>query len=350
MISLRLGFLFSALHLTLAVNVYLNPESSSPRGSLSPEDASSALSQHLGLELFEFLQESSSSLYGNGPADFVAIGQKNALIVTMEEQDAKAILPSSLLPLFKLSGPTYSRVQSLSSVLRTYLHRARHTYSTIYESNLSIQNPSKFSELQEVLDGASGSAFATLDLTPLVDLRQGFDSDSVEYQRAVESTRVFLRNALEIGHELQLAILTYSSGPSHTKRQTPSQVPFPSHAPPQQPIGSVSTCFASENACSNATDSCSGRGQCVEASKSGRTCFVCACSASKTGKGNQVKTEHWVGESCERKDVSGQFVLFVGVGLVMLILAYGSVSLLYGVGEQTLPPTLTGTAVHAKKD
>jgi hypothetical protein len=34
----------------------------------------------------------------------------------------------------------------------------------------------------------------------------------------------------------------------------------------------------------------------------------------------------------------------------MLILVFGSISLLYGVGEQMLPPTLTGTAINAKKE
>jgi hypothetical protein len=44
------------------------------------------------------------------------------------------------------------------------------------------------------------------------------------------------------------------------------------------------------------------------------------------------------------------FVLFVVIGIVMIALAAGSVSLLYGIGEQMLPPTLLGTAVTVKKD
>jgi hypothetical protein len=217
---------------------------------------------------------------------------------------------------------------------------------------MSRWTPSELLSVQTFLDGADDSAFAALDLTILADLRERYGSDSIEYKHATESTRAFLRKALENGEHLQLAILTYSSVPALSKRQsTPSQVPLPpSHAPPQEPIGSVSTCFTSVESCSNGTSSCSGRGQCVQASKSGRTCFVCTCSPTKTGEGNKVKTETWVGESCERKDVSGPFVLFVGSVLVMLILVFGSVSLLYGVGEQMLPPTLTGTVVNAKKD
>lgn len=217
---------------------------------------------------------------------------------------------------------------------------------------MSRWTAAELQSLQTFLNSADDSAFATLDLTILIALREQYGSDSLEYERAAESTRAFLQNAVEDVEHLQLAILTYSSVPTLSKRQsTPSQVPLPpSHAPPQEPIGSISTCFTSVESCSNGTSSCSGRGQCVQASKSGRTCFVCTCSATKTGEGNKVKTETWVGESCERKDVSGPFVLFVGSALVMLILVFGSVSLLYGVGEQMLPPTLTGTAVNAKKD
>ncbi|KAJ3934173.1 MAG: hypothetical protein NXY57DRAFT_890722 [Lentinula lateritia] len=347
---LRLGALLSALQLSSAVDVFLNPTSSLRRTTLSPEDASSALSQHLGLEIFEVLQAQSRPVYNDDSIEFVATGLKNALIVTMEHSDAKVILPSSLPPSFKLSLP-YARTPSLSSVASTYIRRAKHAYSAIYVPNLSIWNPSELLSLEAFLSDAEESIFAALDLAALADLREQYGADSIEYERAAELTRAFLQNALRNGEHLQLAILTYSSTPTYPQRRsTPSQVPLPGHAPPQEPIGSISTCFTSADSCNNATSSCSGRGQCVEASKSGRTCFVCTCSASKTGEGNKVKTEIWVGESCERKDISGPFVLFVGLTIVMLILVFGSVSLLYGVGEQMLPPTLTGTAVNAKKD
>ncbi|KAJ4490900.1 hypothetical protein J3R30DRAFT_3653999 [Lentinula aciculospora] len=347
---LHLGVLLSTFHFSLAVDVFLSPAPSLLRTTLSPDDASSALSQHLGLELFEVLQDQLRPVY-DGPADFVAAGQKNALVVAMEQSDAKVILPSSITPSFKLSLPPHTRVSSLSSVISTYLHRARHAYSAIYEPELSIWNPSELLSLETLLNDADVSTFAVLDLASIAHLRKEHGADSIEYERAAEFMRAFLQNAVRNSEYLQLAILVYSSTTTYSQRRSaPSQVPLPDHAPPQEPIGSISTCFASADSCTNATSSCSSRGQCVEASKSGRTCFVCTCSATRTGEGNKVKTEVWVGESCERKDVSGPFVLFVGSTLVMLILVFGSVSLLYGVGEQMLPSTLTGTAVNAKKD
>ena len=76
----------------------------------------------------------------------------------------------------------------------------------------------------------------------------------------------------------------------------------------------------------------------------------------------------WAGQSCERQDISGYvnsapysllwlnslcnspFVLLSGTVIVIILLFIGSVSLLYGVGEQPLPSTLLATAVNMKKE
>ncbi|KAK7043213.1 hypothetical protein VNI00_008567 [Paramarasmius palmivorus] len=340
------GFLLSVLHIAEAVNVYLSPEPAKLSSQLSPEDASAALSHHLGLEMFEAVPEAMKGVYEQ--VSFVAQGQRHALLVTIDDADAKDVVPLSLIPSFKLSIPPSFQVDSLSSVVSTYLHRAKHSYSSIYESTWDA---SEVQSVHSFIYNSEDPVFATLDLSTLSRVREETGSNSRTYKNAVQDLRS-LFDKLSDDEGVHLAILTYSSTPtlSYTKRQA-SQVPLPpNHAPPQQPISSISTCFGSADICTNATSSCSGRGQCVEASKLGRTCFVCACAATKTGEGNKAKTVNWVGERCERRDVSSSFVLFAGTAIVMIVLAIGSVSLLYAVGEQSLPPTLTGTAVTAKKD
>ncbi|ESK90883.1 conserved fungal protein [Moniliophthora roreri MCA 2997] len=346
---LILGFLLSVLHIADAVNVYLSPEIVTISSQLSPEDASAALSHHLGLEMFESAPESLKGVYDQ--VNFVAQGQAHALLLTMEDSDAKGILPSSLRPSFKLSTPPSLQVDSLSSVISTYLHRARHSYSSIYESLLSNWDASEVQSVHSFIRNSQEPVFAALDLSTLSRLREESGPESSDYTNAVQELRSFM-DQLVNDERVHLAVLTYSSTPtvSYSKRQA-SQVPLPpNHVPPQQPISSISTCFGSVDTCNNATSACSGRGQCVKATKLGRTCFICACATTKTGEGNKVKTEKWVGERCERKDVSSSFVLFAGTAIVMIVLAIGSISLLYGVGEQSLPPTLTGTAISAKKD
>jgi len=182
---------------------------------------------------------------------------------------------------------------------------------------------------------------------------------------ASEALRAFLERAVE-DQSVQLAIMTLDDTASHFKRAAApqqTQAPFPL---PHLPLSGLSTCHSSLDICNNSTSSCSGHGKCSKASKAGRTCYVCSCGSTKTGSGKAVKTTYWAGESCERQDISryafytnqypddlqrhSTFLLFAGTVITLLILAVGSVSLLYSVGDQSLPSTLLATAVPAKRD
>lgn len=249
------------------------------------------------------------------------------------------------------------------------MHRARHIYSSLYSHEGQLED---IHVLSSVFDSTEDSVFAAVELTKLQELRETHGSSSDEYTHLVNDVRLFLERVVDAA-ELNLAILTFDSPPSSSfgRRQAQplqSQSPFP-NPPAQQPIGSVSTCFTTLDICNNSTTSCSGRGQCVEASKAGRTCFICTCGVTKTGEGSKVKTERWAGQSCERKDVSGYanaiqlpllnadgqrlsspFVLLTGTVIAMILLVVGSVTLLYSVGDQALPSILLATAVSTKKD
>jgi len=83
-----LGLLLSA-GLSQAVNVYLSPSPNFLRSSVSPADASAALSRHLGLEQFEPLQDASNLGHEEW---FVGQGLKNALLITLEESDVQGPL------------------------------------------------------------------------------------------------------------------------------------------------------------------------------------------------------------------------------------------------------------------
>ena len=81
-----LGLCLSLLQSVKAVDVYLWPNSPSFSPKLSPEDASSALSQHLGLEIYEHVRDSFKAIYEQ--ETFVAQEQKNGLVVAVDEVDA----------------------------------------------------------------------------------------------------------------------------------------------------------------------------------------------------------------------------------------------------------------------
>ncbi|KAF5385928.1 hypothetical protein D9615_002269 [Tricholomella constricta] len=344
---LSLAVLLSALQFSRAINVYLNPQPTFLRSSMSPQYASGALSRHLGLETFEPFLDASSSQYNE--ESFVGKGVNNALLLTMDEHDAKAVLPPSYRPSFQLPS---TPVDSLSSVISTYLHRAPHSFASIYDDGVSRQLKD-VNSLSTFFESAEAPSFAALELTKFSNLREMYGSTSDEYAKSADEIRHFLEHAYENHRGLHIALLTFSTSAFSLGKREPqvSQFPVPvNHSPPQQPIGSVSTCFTTLETCTNTTNSCSGRGQCFEANKSGRTCFVCVCGATKMGEGSKVKTDTWAGQSCERKDVSGPFVLLTGTVIVLILLIFGSISLLSSVGDNELPSTLLATAVHVKKD
>ncbi|PPQ63664.1 hypothetical protein CVT24_004549 [Panaeolus cyanescens] len=342
-ISLSLPLLLSAsIHLSQAVNIYLSPSTTQFRSSLSPDEASAALSTHLGVESSEPWQDLSEIPYTD--ADFVAKGQKDTMFVTAEEGLAKELLPSGWQPAFELAVPKTSPVDSLSTVASTYLARAAHSFASLYPWT-RLETEADLDQLASFFGQAQSPAFAAIDLSNL---------DELHGTPFLGRLRDLLQNAIE-NDSFNVAVLTYPApssdqfSPRDDQTDQPGQQPFPQPSP-QQPISAISGCFTTADACNNGTSSCSGHGQCVKATKAGRSCFVCSCGVTTTGEGSEVKTEYWAGQSCERKDISSQFVLFAGTGITILLLIVGATSLLYGVGDQPLPSTLLATAVVSKRD
>ena len=160
------------------------------------------------------------------------------------------------------------------------------------------------SEMSTLLDfvesGPSPAKFGAFELKGLGEIQRAFGSGSEQYRVAADSLRAVIQGAIAKG-SINLAVLTHA--PHSYEKRDPQQSPIPSSFPNQhQPISSISTCHDSEATCADATSACSGRGECVEVSKVGMTCFVCACSTTKDSKG---RTQNWAGEACERKDISG---------------------------------------------
>jgi len=365
--------LLAGLSLTHAAIIYLNPAPVLPP-RLSPGHASFALSRHLGLEYFESLgtnDEPSASWMNEG--SFVGQGSSNGLLLCINELEAKEVLPSSIQQSFTLK--TDFSVSSPSSIISTFLHRAQHAYSHIYSAFsaqppppsqllhlFSIPSPStdqflsESTSLSAFLESSStgseyDNSFAAFELKGLSEIAHDFGRTSEQYVLAARTTRALIESAMAQPN-IHLALLTFTPTPDpppHAKRQdkaevSPQQSP---HAAPQQPIGSLSTCFYTAEMCEDETEGCSGRGECVSASKAGRTCFVCACEVTESDQGRK---ESWAGEACERKDISGPFVLITGTVIGFILLIGGSVSLLYTVGGQELPSVLMGGVVSGRKD
>ncbi|KAK2464188.1 hypothetical protein APHAL10511_003645 [Amanita phalloides] len=343
-------FVLFLLHFSYAVDLYLHPHTDGLTAELSPERASFVLARHLDLELFEPLPlfDSSSSYQ----EDNLILGKSLdcALVIALDNADAYAVIPEEIARSYVVSSP--EPLDSLSSVLNSLLSRAPHAYSSVYEGSGSLWRISQLNDLSSFFDSKE-SGFAAIELRDLWRIRLEHGPDSHQYTNAARHIRSFLGRVISRTDKLRLAVLTFDANDRHKRDVVPrqEQSPLPPNQPqPQQPIGSISTCFATQDTCKNVTNSCSGRGQCVEASKAGRTCFVCSCSTTRTGNGANVKTDIWVGESCERKDISAPFVLLTGSVVVLVVLVIGSISVLSGVGYTELPSTLLSTTVMSKRD
>ncbi|KAF7322167.1 DUF3844 domain-containing protein [Mycena kentingensis (nom. inval.)] len=351
-----------ALPAVRAVDIYLSPPPAIPHTPLdfAAEDATAVLSHHLGLESFDVLKQGNPVLdelfQGQGAMGFVGQDkEQSVLLLTMDAADAdKLRLPDALTHVATLESPP---TESLDTVVSSYLHRAAHVYTSVFsplgsfDASESLQSfySTQISSISSFLSSTE-AAFAAQELSALRTLRSTLGPESPEYAAALQDTRSLLQTAVARG--VKVALLTFSaSAAAPVKRQVPSQAPFPSPRPaPQQPIGSIGTCHTSLDACNNSTSSCSGRGECMSATKAGRTCFVCACGKTTSTVGTKVRSETWVGEKCERKDVSGPFILLTGTTVVLILVIAMSVGLLYSVGDIELPSVLMGGAVHPKKD
>ena len=221
-------------------------------------------------------------------------------------------------------------MDSLTPLLRSYLHRATQLYDNVVTTSSyapphapqlldMFSAPTEANQefltsaaaLVEFLDRqASHSSeptgyqtFGAFEVSGLKELARQYGANSEVYKSAVTIIQTIFRSALS-REDLHVAVLTFAPETyPRMKRQDEDepQSPFPiPTAHPAEPIGP--TCFQTVDACSNATDSCSGHGECVRAAKAGRTCFVCACSATVDDDGRK---EDWAGVACERKDVSG---------------------------------------------
>ncbi|KAL4249044.1 Archenteron Induction-Related [Abortiporus biennis] len=358
---LFLGGISGALSAEVQVFYYPAPSGLDLPEELTPKQSKIVVAQQLGLEWYETLDgEDAEKLIVQ--RDFVGKGVENSLLLTIQGH-AEDVIPE-FIPFFR------SEMTSPSSLISNYINRAGDVYTHVFSGQSASTKPSRIldefdlpateetaafkEELGALLnyyDSEDDEKFGAFSITSLSQLADRYGMDSTPYSTAAFTFAVFVKSLAEKG--VNMVIVSYPEPTLNTltKRQQPPQSPLPPSLPkPAEPISAISTCFTSETTCTESTNSCSGHGKCVAASKAGRTCYVCACSSTRSTDGQgKNKTHSWAGTSCEREDVSSEFVLLAGSAIALILLVVGSVTLLAGVGGQELPSTLTGGAVGASK-
>jgi hypothetical protein len=349
MYGLLATLVFSGL--SQAATVFLNPQDSLP-SRLSPQQANLVIAAHLGLEQFEVVDQPGRLNHLFREREFVAQGDQSALLLLVDEVYARDV-PSTFNPSFSFSE---SQSDSLSNFLKTCSRRASHVYTHVAAEPsiptqgvlrmldiFSVPTPANEAFLAEIstlinyLDAIPPSdRFAALELTGIPKLAASYGQSSEQYTLATATLRAAIEAALA-DKSVRFALMTYT--PSTQRRSPLLADQSPEVTPSLQPAKAFSSCFSSFLACTDATNGCSGHGQCANTTRAGQQCFVCACTTTVSEAG---KTQNWAGDMCERRDVSGPFVLITGTVITLILLMGGSVFLLYAISNQELPSILTG--------
>lgn len=103
---------------------------------------------------------------------------------------------------------------------------------------------------------------------------------------------------------------------------------------------SAKACFADEEACTAATNGCSGHGACAKVQSD---CWQCACKPTFDKK--LSKTTVWAGADCSKKDIAAQANLLLWTSVALLITLVGGVKLLYSIDSESLPGVLEAATV-----
>ena len=253
--------------------------------------------------------------YYSSTRPMLVVGQTHVLDRTSTHLGLD-VVPSTFKPSFSFSE---SQSESLSSFLQTCSRRASHVYTYVASEPaiptqgiprtldiFSAPTPANEAFLAEIstlvnyLDSLPASdRFAALELTGISKLAASYGRASEQYTLATESLRAAIEAALA-DKSIHLALVTYA--PSSQRRSPPLAAQSIKVTPSLEPVRAFSSCFSSLVACTDATNDCSGHGQCTNTTRAGQDCFACACAATVSETG---KLQNWAGEMCQRKDVSG---------------------------------------------
>jgi hypothetical protein len=346
------GLLASLLFLGLsqAADIYLNPAEPFP-SRLSPQQANLVLAAHLGLEQFEVVSQAGRLNNLFRERAFVGQGDQSALLLLVDEAYARDVIPLTFEPSFSTPEST------LSSFVKTCNQRASHAYSYVLaEPSIATQgiprildifspptpaNEAFLAEMTTIFDYFDSPSqihrFAAFELTGIPRLAVSTGRASEQYKLATETLRAAIEVVLA-DKSIRLALMSYTPTTQKRSPQLAEQSPLPPKVA-QSPVAQLSSCLSSAVTCANTTNNCSGHGECTSTTRAGQECFVCACTTTISEFG---KVQNWAGGMCERKDVSGPFVLITGTVVTLILLMGGSVSLLYAIGGQELPSILTG--------
>ncbi|KZF26048.1 hypothetical protein L228DRAFT_242443 [Xylona heveae TC161] len=164
---------------------------------------------------------------------------------------------------------------------------------------------------------------------------------SVAHHQRRQNPEVILSEAAAA---LAAAEAPASTAPATSKKTRPSQAQT-LRSSGAAPKGILPVCHNSLDSCISATNNCSGHGSCFakggSSDKTGPACYTCGCvpTVRKNSDGT-VKTTHWGGPACQKKDVSMPFFLLAGFTVTIIGVISWGIGLLFSIGNEELPSVI----------
>ncbi|KAL6711896.1 hypothetical protein ACN47E_002939 [Coniothyrium glycines] len=369
---------------------------SAARPSVSPETARLIIAQRLGLSRYHSVEHADAEairhinafggrqqrLFGQDDAD----KSKAHVLVWVEdaEQDEATIIvndgsdrtldfaldgvPSasdndqlvrdiisqaSSLPAF--SDPqqrTYTSSFEIAAVLPDNKIQQYNGYLTIWRTSKSDKLSREF--VADVLGKVNKKAEEEGFSTTIVMM----PSSASRSKRGGNLWGAYATPAQEARRENPEALLSLNVVPSSSPKPPVSDLedfPIIAQAASKGPVrGILPSCFESLSACQKTTNNCSSHGECKLLHK-GRgkgsnqeslDCYGCACTPTiqhvgeDKGMESKRKVTYWGGPACQKKDISVQFWLFVGIGIILSFLVAGAIGMLFSMGSEELPSVI----------
>ncbi|KAG9031478.1 hypothetical protein FRB95_002724 [Tulasnella sp. JGI-2019a] len=362
--------------------------------ALNQFDANLLISHHLGFDAYQAAEERSATWWNemarvisnsDGSGNRVGEGPKDSVLIVIQSDYPQDFIPESTMshPSFTIENPPPADM--FTDLIHAYVERAHQMGDSVFSSlapainsitkivspvyksildafDIASAGVEKFVTELEMLAGlvdedtkkdavSTAQEFSAFEVTGLVEIQKEKGRESEQYLTAAKSMQAVLsspalqtRNTVVIVVPVDHTVTTTSS--RRSKRQ--QQPLLPSH-PIAGPVFSVSTCFASNTTCAEKTKDCSGHGSCSPTTRAGKTCYTCSCAVTKNEQGRR---QWWAGSACEKLDLSTSFTLLAGSSIFLVVLVVFAIGLLYSIGGEQLPNTLTAGAVsgHAKRD
>jgi hypothetical protein len=229
---------------------------------------------------------------------------------------------------------------SAAYLLKIYRHDAPEQTAFIHDSTLEGMRGAAYTEAFRELR-TSIRQMLSLPNTQSTIIFMPLSSSSRKrstYGSYTSSTQLTRRAQAPTEEPLSFLPTTSSQPSASAQNISTSPRPFTSVLP---------VCHATLESANAATRNCSGHGTAYKkyTTQLGENkeidCFVCKCTKTvTTDSEGRTKTIYWGGPACQKKDISAQFWLLAGLGIMLAATVSWGVGLLFSIGEEELPSVI----------